>query len=210
MEFPPVEVEELRDIVRLTKPVVVEAIRGLGNRLKELNDRKEPDDEKARENEDEKDCIREAIVILYDQTQGKKSSYLAKFVENTLITPVRQMEPATIFHFLKDIEQMTWRQLCLLEGFFRNENSNFTINGRSDSDVNGISIKIEIEKLINLNYLRSDSNDPDWVPIKFDEIYITQLGKDFSSLLGLHSVEIDEIGIAFGKGKITVIDKRKV
>ena len=199
MEFLPVEVEEVKSIFSIAKSAV-DVITRLCHLFKEL------DEDEAGENADRKDCIKEAILSLTQETEAKKSPHLEKFVENTLLNPECRMESSTIFYFLKDIEQMTWRQFCLLEGFSRNDNSNFQISPRGDSDINGISIGIEIEKLINLNYLRSESNDPaDWrpIPIRFDVIYITQLGREILRLLELHSVETEEIGPAFGKGKIT-------
>ena len=83
-----------------------------------LSQFKEPDDE-AGENGDREDCIKEAILILRKETQAKKSSHVEKFVENTLLNSECELEPSTIFSVLKDIEQMTWRQFCLLEGFRR-------------------------------------------------------------------------------------------
>ena len=104
-----------------------------------------------------------------------------------------------------DIEQMTWRQFCLLEGFKRRgDRSNFEISHRAHADVNGLSIELEIKKLMDLRYLYSDDNPFYWKPMSFEAIYISDLGREFSGLLGLHSVEDDEIGPAFGKGKVTI------
>ena len=61
----------------------------------------------------------------------------------------------------------------------------------------------EIKKLINLNYLRRSSDDIySFTSTSFDHIGISQLGQEISSLLDLQSVELSEIGKAFGKGRI--------
>lgn len=197
MEFP-VEVEEVKSIFRIAKSTV-DVIRSLCS----LSSQFEPDDDEASEHGDIKDCIKEAILILGKETQGKKSSHLEKFVENTLLNSECELEPSTIFSFLKDIEQMTWRQFCLLEGFSRQNSNNIEINGYNDSGINGGSIGTEIKKLIDLNYLRGGSNSMGrYTSTSFDHIHISTLGQEISRLLDLQSVELSEIGKAFGGGRI--------
>ena len=133
MEFLPVEVEEVKSIFNIAKSTI-EVITHLSRRFKEL------DDDGTDENGDIKDCIKEAILILHKENQAKKTPHLEKFVENTLLTPECELKPSTIFYFLKDIEQMTWRQLCLLEGFRRKGitgRNKIEISGSNNSDING-------------------------------------------------------------------------
>ena len=144
MDFP-VEVEEVKSVFSIAKSTV-DVITHLYHQFKE------PDDDEAGENEDRKDCIKEAILILSKETQAKKSSHVEKFVENTLLNSECKIEPSTIFSVLKDIEQMTWRQFCLLEGFRRINPDTFRINGYDNSGIDGMIRGTEIKKLINLNY----------------------------------------------------------
>ena len=66
----------------------------------------------------------------------------------------------------------------------------------------------EIKKLINLNYLRRGSDDIySHTSTKFDHINISDMGQEISSLLDLQSVELSEIGKAFGKGRIQQTDR---
>ena len=199
MDFP-VEVEEVKSVFSMAKSTV-EVIRNLLSLFKQPENYS--DDENG-ENGDREDCIREAILILSKETQAKKSFHVEKFVENTLLNPECELEPSTIFSLLKDIEQMTWRQFCLLEGFRRNDSNRIEIGGYDDSGINGISIGTEIKKLIDLNYLRrgSDSFRSYTSVTSFDHIRISTPGQEISSLLDLQSVEISEIGKAFGKGRI--------
>jgi hypothetical protein len=195
MEFP-VEVEEVKSVFSMAKSTA-EVIRHL------LSQFKEPDDDEAGENGDREDCIKEAILILSKETQAKKSSHVEKFVENTLLNPECKIEPPTIFSFLKDIEQMTWRQFCLLEGFKRKDSNRIKIGDSDNSGINGISIGTEIKKLIGLNYLsRGSDSIRSYTSTSFEHIRISQPGQEISNLLDLQSVEISEIGKAFGKGRI--------
>ena len=211
MEFP-VELEEAKSAFSIAKSTV-DIITRLWQQFQEpeqfhtsnvLQDVvQESHHDETDQNEDRKDCIREAILILNKETQSKKSSCVEKFVENTLLNPECELEPSTIFTLLKDIEQMTWRQFCLLEGFKRNNNNEIEIAGYGDSGINGISRGIEIKKLIDLNCLLA-SNDTiqNYSSIRLDRIRISTLGQEISNLLDLQSVEISEIGKAFGGGRI--------
>lgn len=190
----PVEVEEVKSIFSMAKSTV-EVITRLCHRLKE------PDDDESGEDEDREDCIREAILILHKETQAKKSFHVEKFVENTLLNPKCTLEPSTIFYLLKDIEQMTWRQFCLLEGFRRKGDKRIKIRGYEISSLNELSISAEIGKLIDLNYLNGQNNSI-YRPMEFENTWVVGLGMEISRLLDLSSIEMSEIGKAFGKGRV--------
>ena len=195
----PVEVEEVKSVFSMAKSTV-EVIRNLLSLFKGSENYSDDEDD---ENGDKEDCIKEAILILSKETQTKKISHVEKFVENTLLNSECELNPSTIFSLLKDIEQMTWRQFCLLEGFRRKDSNKIEINPYGNSDINGISIETEIKKLIDLNYLHSYSTEiRNYMSTSFENIYISELGKEISSFLDLQSVENSEIGKAFGKGRI--------
>lgn len=195
----PVEVGEVKSVFSMAKSTV-EVIKHLLNLFKEPENHS---DDEAGDNEDRKDCIREAILILHKETQAQKRSHVEKFVENTLLDPECELEPSTIFSVLKDIEQMTWRQFCLLEGFRRMNPNTFRINSYDNSGVDGMIRGTEIKKLIDLNYLRRGSDDIySFTSARFDHISISDMGQGISSLLNLQSVEVSEIGKAFGTGRI--------
>lgn len=195
----PVEVGEVKSIFSMAKSTV-EVIRNL---LSLFKGSENYSDDENDERGDREDCIREAILILHKETQAKKISHVEKFVENTLLNPECELNPSTIFALLKDIEQMTWRQFCLLEGFRRKDSNKIEISRYSNSDINGISIETEIKKLIDLNYLHGGSTEiHSYMSTSFENIYISTPGQEISSLLDLQSVEITEIGKAFGKGRI--------
>ena len=196
MEFP---VEEIKSVVIIAKPIV-EVISRLYSQLKEPGI---SNDDEAGENGDREDCIKRAILILRQETQAKKSCHVKQFVENTILNPECELEDSTIFSFLKDIEQMTWRQFCLLEGFRRKNSNAIEIGDYDRSGINGVSRGTEIKNLINLNYLsRGSDSIRSYTSTSFDHISISEMGQKISSLLDLQSVEISEIGKAFGKGRI--------
>ena len=196
MEFP---LEEVKTGFSIAKSAI-EVIRRLYNLLErpEISNDDEPD-----ENGDREDCIKRAILILSRETQAKKSFHVEKFVENTIENSECELSDSTIFSILKDIEQMTWRQLCLLEGFRRNNSNAIEISSYDDSGINGISRGTEIKNLINLNYLsRGSDSIHSYTSTSFNHIRISELGQEISSLLDLQSVEMSEIAKAFGKGRI--------
>ena len=170
----------------------------------EKSDNGESDNGEPDENEDRQDNIKKAISILTLETQAKKSIHVEHFVENTILNPECELEDSTIFSLLKDIEQMTWRQLCLLEGFRRKDSNAIEINRYDNSGIDGISRETEIKNLINLNYLRrgSPSIHSYTSTSSFDHIGISPMGQEISKLLDLQSVKLPEIGKAFGRGRI--------
>ena len=198
MEFPLEEVKSAFSIAKST----VEVISRLYNQFKDPGF---SNDDESGENRDRKENIKRAILILSRETQAKKSFHVEKFVENTIENPECELEDSTIFSFLKDIEQMTWRQLCLLEGFRRADRINsdrIEIRGYDDTGIDGMSRGIEIKNLIDLNYLNGSGNSNRYASTDFKNIWISEMGQEISKLLDLQSVELPEIGKAFGEGRI--------
>ena len=187
MEFP---IEEARQIFGIAKSAIE-----LINRLREqLNSSGTSDNGDQDENEDRQDNIKRAISILTQETQTKKRLHVERFVERTILDPECELEDATIFSLLKDIEQLTWRQLCLLEGFRRKDSSEIDIHSYDSSGIDGKSRSADLRFLINLDYLR------DYGSAQFERIRSTDMGVEISKLMDLQSVELSEIGKAFGEG----------
>lgn len=197
MDFPPVAPEDLRPIFSLAKTAL--------DVIKRLRD--EYFNDEGDENGDRKDCIKAAILTLTQETQAEKSKHLEKFVENTLLNPECDLEPSSIFSFLEDIKQMTWRQICFIEGFTRKSYRQIEIIGMETSGVNGNVRFCEIERLVNLRYLGKgrDGFYFDGGSLTTEEIDIKGMGLDLSARMDLKSIPLDEIAKAFGTGRIKAI-----
>ena len=193
MENLPVEfIEEVKFMVKLIKPVFKPLAKPIVDTIRRLHDRYKNSDD-----DDLKDCIEDAVLMLTQETQAQKRFHLDKFVENTLLDPECELEPATIFYLLQDIKQMTWRQLCLLAGFKKVDTGEIEIQGHRTSGINAISIDIEIKKLIDLEYLYEGAS------LTSNALGVRELGIEISELLDLQSVDPHEILKAFGREKIT-------
>ena len=150
------------------------------------------------------DCVLKTLYLLRQESELKKLEHIKCFAQNTILSDTCNLDTYTILRFLMDIEQMSWRQFCLLEGFRRKESNGIEIEDSRNSDINAISIETEIKTLINFNYLRSGNHDLySYTSTDFENIYIRELGEEISSLLNLESIKISEIGKAFGTGRIT-------
>lgn len=151
------------------------------------------------------DCVVKTLYILRQESEVKKLEHIKCFAQNTILSYTCSLDTHTILRFLMDIEQMTWRQFCLLEGFRRKESNGIEIRDSRNSDINAISIDTEIKILINLNYLRGGNHEiHSYTSTYFENIYLCELGREISSLLNLESIDIREIGKAFGSGRITI------
>ena len=196
MEFLPVEVvEEIKSVLELTKPLAKPIVDRI-IRLCDLH--------KASDDDDLKDCIKDAISMLTQKTQAPKRFHLDKFVENTLLDPECELEPETIFCFLQDIKQMTWRQLCFIEGFCRSYRDEIKIKGMQTSDTNGILRLSEVKKLVDLSYLSAPSDGFRFSNQVLVTSYIeaVRMSLLLANLMDLESIPVEEIGRAFGTGMI--------
>ena len=142
MEFP---IEELKSIFEVAKPI----IRVVGILVEKFEVYENSNEDRT----DEKACIKKAILMLKDETQAKKSLHIEKFVEQTILNPESTLESSTVFAMLKDIEQMSWRQLCLLAGFTRINPNSFVIKGYDGLGIDGRIRRADIDKLTELKYL---------------------------------------------------------
>ena len=72
--------------------------------------------------------------------------------------------------------------------------------GYNNSGPNGVHIWAEIQQLIGLNYLDTGSDSTRHYTSRdyASRVYVSLMGQNISKLLGLQSVELKEIGKAFG------------
>lgn len=131
--------------------------------------------------------------------------YIQCFAQNTILSETCDIDPEGILSFLMDIEQMTWRQICFMEGFNRGSRKEIEIIGMPVSDVNGRLRLSEIQKLVDLNYLSTGRDGLLYSSgglLSTDKIRVQQIGTQLAMLMDLKSIPIDEIARAFGTGMI--------
>ena len=135
--------------------------------------------------------------------------YIKHFAQNTILSEDCDIHPEGILSFLMDIEQMTWRQFCFIEGFSRNRRKEIEIKGIRTSDVNGKLRLRDVEKLVSLKYLSAKretfyfSSDL----LVTSDIGIRSIGGELANLMDLKSIPNDEIARAFGPGMIKLAEK---
>ena len=149
------------------------------------------------------DCVLKILYLLRQESEIKKLEYIKCFAQNTILSATCDTD--TTLRFLMDIEQMTWRQICFIEGFTRKAHKQIEIIGMETSDVNGNVRFSEIEKLVNLRYLRSGRDGKfsfNSNLLRTEEIDIRLMGFELSKLMDLKSIPIEEIASAFGTNMI--------
>ena len=193
MEFTP-------DDIKLV-PVVLDTVQRLINIYKERRDSRQPDE--PQDNEGMDSCFKKAIFMLKKESEIKKLYRVESFVENTILSESCDLNSGTILHLLNDIEGMTWRQLCFIEGLRRMHRNEIEINGVGDSDINRISKTVEMERLAVFGYLYTRTEGLfNYIPLRVDRIYISEIGSQLAELMNLNSISLDEIAEAFGSGEI--------
>ena len=151
------------------------------------------------------DCFLKTLYLLRQESENKKLEYIKCFAQNTILSDTSDITPEGTLSFLIDIEQLTWRQLCLIEGFNRRYRQEIEIIGMDTSDINGTLRLSEIKKIVNLNYLLA-SGGFHFVGngncLVTNRIGHHQKGEHLAMLMDLESIPIDEIARAFGTGMI--------
>ena len=142
------------------------------------------------------DCFLKTLYILRQESDRKKLEYIQHFAQNTILSETCDIDTGGILNFLTDIEQMTWRQLCLLEGFKRRDRQEIEITTIEVLDVNGMLRFREIKKLEHLGYISISVHN------KTHNINIQEIGEVLAMLMNLELIPIAEIGRAFGPGVI--------
>ena len=64
--------------------------------------------------------------------------YIQYFAQNTVLSETCAIDPEGILSILMDIEQMTWRQFCLIEGFSKEHCDKIEIMGMDFSGLNAV------------------------------------------------------------------------
>ena len=150
------------------------------------------------------DCFLKTLYILRQESDRKKMEYIKYFAQNTILSETCAIDTEAILSFLMDIEQMTWRQICFIEGFNRRDRKEIEIVGMQTSDVNGMLRLSEVKKLVNLDYLFAQ-RDGFYVSgslLVTSDVKIRPMAAQLATLMDFKLIPIDEIARAFGTGMI--------
>lgn len=131
--------------------------------------------------------------------------HIKYFAQNTILSETCAIDNEAILSFLMDIEQMTWRQICFIEGFNRSYRNEIEIQGMQTSDVNGRLRLNEIKKLVNLDYLSAERDGKFYLRgslLVTSDIVIRPVGTELATLMDFKLIPIEEIARAFGNGMI--------
>ena len=212
MEFPIDLIKEIPGAIK-TLTQAVDLAKWIADRYKEHREKRSASREPHETQEDDSmdDCFLKTLYLLRQESERKKLEYIKNFAQNTILSDAVEIyadpfdtdaiDADAILSFLMDIEQMTWRQLCLIEGFRRRLDEKIEIKGMQVSGQNGLLRFRDLQKLASLNYLLGE---PDRIPRRLytDTIEVAPIGTELALLMNLQSIPTDEIGRAFGRGMI--------
>ena len=197
MSFDLVLIEELQEVLPALYKPVKEVVRKVVFPL--LEDYKKFKNEQENHDPQTDDCIREAINMIVNESEFRKADYIANLVGNTILCSDSKLSNSDVLVFLLDIKQMSWRQLCLLEGFHRIETNDIQANRHSIPEL----LRIEIQRLVDLGYIRVTADELTYRTVDPKQLYLTPIGKQLCGLMELSQIPDSDIGNAFGDWKLS-------
>ena len=102
------------------------------------------------------------IRIISNDSEERKSRYIAKFWSNMFLTSNSDIDEATAFSYLETIESLSWRQLCIIRLIILKEKKKIDINSievekaekmPEDQRTKFHSISRDYEELLNSRYI---------------------------------------------------------
>lgn len=200
MDFPIEMIESIQGVVKIVNHSVDIAKR-IADKYQQRRDSRRSS--KTQDDEGMDNCFLKTLYILRQESNRKKMEYIEYFAQNTILSDSCDLDTGTILHFLNDMEQMSWRQLCFIEGLRKMYSNEIEIQGIGGPDINRISRTAEMERLTGFGYLYTRTDDLfDYHPLNLDRIYISDVGKQLADLMDLKLISLDEIAQAFGPGQI--------
>ena len=203
MEFPIDIIESITGPMKIVKQSV-DIARWIANEYKQHRDSRQSSSE-TQDDEKMDDCFLKTLYILRQESDKKKMEYIKYFAQNTILSETCAIDTEAILSFLMDIEQMTWRQICFIEGFNRSHHNEIEIEGIPTSDVNGKLKLSEMRKLVNLDYLSAQRDGRFYFSgslLVTSDIIVRPMGTQLATLMDFKLIPIDEIARAFGTGMI--------
>ena len=210
MNFDLVPIEELKEILPALYKPVKEVVRRVLFPL--LEDYKKFKNEQENHDPQTDDCIRSVINMIVNESEFRKADYIANLVRNTVLCSDSELSNSDVLVFLLDIKQMSWRQLCLLEGFRQNETDDIEI---SEYYLSEKLLRMEIQRMVDLGYITSilsnllsmlsfvKGDALRWQKVDPEKLYPTRIGKQLCDLMELSQIPAEDIDDTFGSWGFT-------
>ena len=165
--------------------------------------------------------LEKTVKEIINDSEERKSEYIAKFWVNICLTSNSDIDDATAFSYFETIESLSWRQLCMIRLIFLCENQEVGSRsiGSIDSDVKQMpqdeqtrfySISRDYEKMVDDRYIESAA-----IPRNSEknEPFVSNPGHGrlpdstcrLHSLMNLHEIPNEDIENVFSLWKVKVI-----
>ena len=190
MEFPIDIIESITGPMKIVTQSV-DIARWIANKYQQHRDSRQSSETQDDERMD--DCFLKTLYILRQESDRKKMEYIKYFAQNTILSETCAIDTGAILSFLMDVEQMTWRQICFIEGFNRSHRNEIEIDGMQTSDVNGMLRLSEMKKLINLDYLSARSDGQFYFRSSLlvtSDIRIRPMGTQLATLMDFKLIQL--------------------
>ncbi|MDD9972975.1 MAG: hypothetical protein OXU27_03165 [Candidatus Poribacteria bacterium] len=187
MDFEPlVEItkdEDVRFILRKLFEFTRDKVKNIRSNLKD-------DDPIDLENPNEVE--EKALRQILSDPQNKKCEYILNFLRNV---KKEGIDNDTAYSLLQSIDNMSWRQFCILSCLYKSQRNEFQIGseGSRQDPLKFDSIVIDIGKLMSARYIidRSD-RFLNWSRHSPDHLVITNIGGELIRLLELGTIPDEE------------------
>ena len=165
--------------------------------------------------------IRETIKEIINDSEERKSEYIAKFWVNICLTSNSDIDEATAFSYLETIESLSWRQLCIIRliilcknkevdmmSIEEEEKEKWIEQMPQDEQTRFYSISRDFENLANnkcfeaVAPLRAAETQPPLLLLRPNSAHATDYTRRLHSLMNLNEIPDGEIQKTFSIWKV--------
>lgn len=133
-----------------------------------------------------------ALRQILSDPQNKKCEYILNFLRNV---KKEGIDNDTAYSLLQSIDNMSWRQFCVLSCLYKSGRNELEIGSRGTSQdpLKIDSIVIDVGKLMSARYIRDHSDRfINYSGHSPDGLVITQIGSELIRLLELQTIPDEE------------------
>ena len=158
--------------------------------------------------------LEKTVKEIINDSEEKKSEYIAKFWVNICLTSNSDINESTAFSYLETIESLSWRQLCIIRLVILYEEKKVkmdSIDEEKDDQTSFYSISREYENLKNNkcfevdNPMRFSGIQPPLLLLRLELAQATPYTRRLHSLMNLHEIPDRYIEQTFSIWNVKVI-----